>query len=144
MINTVSNGLLGIWSLKEYVVEIKATGQKNYPMGLHPHGYATFCENGKVIVMLTAEVRLPARNDSDATGLLNTLVAYAGSYRLEGNEWVTSVEVAWKPEWVGTEQRRFFAIVGDEMVVTTEWRVMPNWQAMGMQRSILTFARINS
>src|SRR5207249_6818262 len=40
--------------------------------------------------------------------LLNTLVAYTGTYRLEGDEWITNVDVAWNPEWVGTEQKRFF------------------------------------
>ena len=142
METTVISNLIGIWSLKKYVVEIQSTGQKNYPMGMNPKGYAAFFETGKVLVTLTAERRMPAQNDSECASLMKTLVAYAGSYRVEGEEWVTTVDVAWNPEWVGTEQRRFFVISGDDMNVTTAWRVMPNWQDMGMQRSILTFTRV--
>jgi hypothetical protein len=142
METTVMNNLIGIWSLQKYLVEIQSTGQKNYPMGMNPTGYAAFFDTGKVMVTLTGETRMPAQNDSECASLMKTLVAYAGSYRVEGEEWVTTVEVAWNPEWVGTEQRRFFVISGDNINVTTAWRVMPNWQDMGMQRSILTFTRV--
>ena len=142
MENIGISNLIGIWSLKKYVVEIQSTGQKNYPMGMNPSGYAAFLETGKVMVTLTADTRTPAQNDSEYASLMKTLVAYAGSYRVDGEEWVTTVDVAWNPDWVGTEQRRFFMISGDEMDVTTAWRVMPNWQDMGMQRSILTFTRV--
>ena len=55
------------------------------------------------------------------------MIAYTGTYRLEGDRWITQVDVAWNPEWVGTEQTRFFAIDGDVLKVHTPWRVMPNW-----------------
>jgi hypothetical protein len=72
---------------------------------------------------------------------LSTLVAYTGTYRLDGDKWTTSVEVAWNPEWVGTEQVRSFKIEGERLQVLTPWRVMPNWADKGMSRSIVTFER---
>ncbi len=51
--------------------------------------------------------------------------AYTGTYRLEGDKWVTSVEVAWNREWVGTEQSRSYKIDGNLIQVLTPWRVMP-------------------
>ncbi len=50
---------------------------------------------------------------------MKTLVAYIGRYRVEGNQWVTSVQTAWAPEWVGTEQRRTIEINGDYANVIT-------------------------
>jgi hypothetical protein len=73
--------------------------------------------------------------------LLNTLVAYTGTYRLEGEEWITNVDVAWNPEWIGTEQKRFFKLEGDRLQVLTTWGVHPNWPDKGMTRRILTFER---
>ena len=70
--------------------------------------------------------------------LLNTLVAYTGTYRVEGDKWITKVEVAWNPEWVGSEQTRFFKLDRDRLRVL---RVMPNWADKGMTRSILSFQR---
>jgi hypothetical protein len=83
----------------------------------------------------------PATNDEERAGLLNTLVAYTGTYRVEGDKWITKVEVAWNPEWVGSEQIRFFKLNGDRLEVVSPWRVMPNWPNRGMTRSILTFDR---
>src|SRR5262245_56928658 len=51
------------------------------------------------------------------------------------------VEVAWNPEWVGSEQIRFFKLDGDRLKVLSPWRVMPNWPDKGMTRSILSFDR---
>jgi Lipocalin-like domain len=72
---------------------------------------------------------------------LNTLVAYTGTYRLEGEEWITNLDVAWNPEWIGTEQKRFFKLEGDRLQVLTTWGVHPNWPDKGMTRRILTFER---
>jgi hypothetical protein len=72
---------------------------------------------------------------------LNTLVAYSGTYTVEGDKWITNVEVAWNPEWVGTKQIRDFKLDGEQLMVLTPWRVMPNWPDKGMTRSIVTFER---
>lgn len=133
--------LLGIWKLVSYEVEIQATGQKAPVMGEHPTGYVAFLPEGRVFFVLTGEGRKPAKTDQERAELLNTLVAYSGTYRVEGDKWITRVDVAWNPEWIGTEQARSFTVDGDLLQVLTPWRVMPNWADKGMTRSIITFAR---
>ena len=91
--------------------------------------------------MLTGEARKPAKTDQERAELLNTLVAYSGTYGLEGDKWTTNVEVAWNPEWVGTKQVRSFQLDGERLIVLTPWRVMPNWADKGVTRSIVTFER---
>jgi hypothetical protein len=44
------------------------------------------------------EARKPAKMVQERADLLNTLVAYTGTYRLEGEKWITNVDVAWNPE----------------------------------------------
>jgi hypothetical protein len=135
--------LLGIWKLVSYEVEIQETGEILYSMGKKPSGFACFTKNNHVMVTLTGDERRAASNDQERAHLLNTIVSYAGTYRIEGNEWVTSVRVAWNPEWVNTEQRRRFEIQDNALRVFTTWRVMPNWADKGMQRSILTFSKVD-
>ena len=54
------------------------------------------------------------------------VVVYGGTYTLDGDRWITKVDVAWNPEWVGTEQTRFFTISDDLLLtVHTPWRVCP-------------------
>jgi hypothetical protein len=76
-----------------------------------------------------------------ATTCVVLLVAYTGTYRIEGDKWITKVDVAWNPEWVGTEQARSFKLDGERLQVLTPWRVMPNWADKEMTRSIITFER---
>jgi len=133
--------LVGAWKLVSYEVEVQATGQKGPIMGERPTGYATFSPEGRVFFVLTGEGRKAAKTDQERAELLGTLVAYSGTYSVEGDQWATNVEVAWNPEWVGTKQVRNFKLDGERLVVLTPWRVMPNWADKGMTRSIVTFVR---
>jgi hypothetical protein len=133
--------LQGVWKVVSYEVEIQSTGRKEPLMGKNPTGYAIFTPDGRAMFVVTGEGRRPAKTIEDRAALLNTLVAYTGTYRLEGDKWITKVEVAWNPEWVGTEQTRVFKLEGNRLQVLTPWRVMPNWPGKGLTRSILTFER---
>jgi hypothetical protein len=136
-----NQALIGIWKLFSYEVEVQETGEFFYPLGQKPTGFICITENNHVMVTLTGEDRKLASRSEDSAELLNSLVSYAGTYRIEGNEWITSVQVAWRPDWVNTEQRRQFEIKDDRLRVLTTWRVMPNWADKGLQRSILTFVK---
>jgi lipocalin-like protein len=136
-----SNRVQGIWKLISYEVEVQTTGQKLPLMGEKPTGYAIFSTEGRVFFVLTGEGRKAAKTEQERAELLNTLVAYTGIYRIEGDKWATKVDVAWNPEWVGTEQVRTFRLDGERLSVLTPWRMMPNWADKGMTRSVVTFER---
>jgi hypothetical protein len=133
--------ILGTWKLVSFEAEIQTTGQKESVMGQNPTGYAIFTPEGRAFFMLTGEGRKPAKTVQERADLLDTLVAYTGTYRLEGDEWITQVDVAWNPEWIGTEQKRFFKMEGNRVQVVTAWGVHPNWPDKGMTRRILTFEK---
>ena len=42
------------------------------------------------------------------------MLAYTGKYCVEGDEFITTVDVSWNEVWNGTEQRRRFSIKGDK------------------------------
>ena len=123
------------------MVEVKESGETFPPMGEKPTGYVIFTPEGRLSFTLSAEGRQPATTDQERAALLSSVIAYTGSYRLEGNRWITQVDVAWNPEWVGTEQTRYFQVEADRLTVTTPWRVMPNWPEKGLTRSIVSFQR---
>jgi hypothetical protein len=133
--------LQGVWKLLSYTVEYQATGGKEAVMGEKPIGYAIFTPGGRATFVITGEGRKAQTDDKGRAALLNTLVAYTGRYRIEGDRWITKVEVAWNPEWVGSEQERFFRLDGNRLEVVTPWRIMPNWPEKGLTRSVLTFER---
>lgn len=131
----------GSWRLVSYEVEVKDGGETFPPMGDHPTGYVMFAPEGRVWFVLTGEGREPGESAQEKARLLETVIAYTGRYRIEGDTWITAVDVAWNPAWVGTEQRRQFKLDGDRLQVLTPWRVMPNWADKGETRSIITFER---
>jgi hypothetical protein len=137
--------LIGTWKLISEEVEIQATGEKApalAALGQSPAGYVIFTAEGRLMTVVTADGRNPPTTVQERAELLNNMVAYTGKYRLEGDKWITTVDVAWNPEWVGTEETRFFKIEGDRLAVVSQWRVMPNWPEKGMQRSILVWEKV--
>lgn len=138
---TQSHQVLGVWSLVSYIVEVQETGETFAPMGAQPLGYVIFTAEGRLSFTLSAQGRQPASTAQEQAGLLNSMIAYTGSYRLEGDRWITQVDVAWNPAWVGTVQTRYYRVENDQLSVSTPWRLMPNWPEKGMTRSIVRFQR---
>ena len=101
----------------ELWVEVKSNGLMFNPMGQKPNGHVIFTPEGRVSFTLTAENRQAPESVQDRADLFNSMIAYTGTYQLNGNQWVTRVDAAWNPQWVGTEQTRYFLIEGDKLVV---------------------------
>ena len=112
---TTDSPIHGAWKLLTYVVEAQATAESFAPMGNNPSGYVIFTPEGRLSFTLSAAGRRPPRSVDERAGLLSSMIAYTGSYRLEGDRWITQVDVAWNPAWVGTEQTRFFVIEGGQL-----------------------------
>jgi len=76
-----------------------------------------------------------------ASGFFGRWPPYSGLYRLEGDKWITAVDVAWNPAWTGTDQVRFYKLDGDQLVVSTPWA--PSLVEPGKTtRFFLTFTRV--
>ncbi|GAB6853206.1 lipocalin-like domain-containing protein [Asaia astilbis] len=141
--NALRQALIGTWELVSYSVEERDTACLVPAMGEAPRGRVIFTDDDWVAFNLEGEGRVPARNDLDRAALLQTLVSYIGRFRIEGNAWITQIETAWVPEWVGSEQKRFVTIENGFADVSTPWRYMPNWAPDKMTRSLIRFRRIS-
>jgi len=94
-----------------------------------------------MMVAMTTEGRQAPKIDQDRAELFKSLLSYTGMYRLEGDKWITKVDVSGNPAWVGTEQVRFFRFEGDRLQVTTAWMQSLVRPERGMARGFLTFER---
>ena len=64
------------------------------------------------------------------------VVAYSGRYRLEPpNRIVTSVDVSWFEEWIGTDQARTYVLEDDRLDISTPPGRMP--QQGGGEMSVM-------
>jgi hypothetical protein len=56
----------------------------------------------------------------EAAHLFNTIIAYTGHYRVEGDELHFDVDVSWNESWTGSHQIRTFELSGDTLVVKAD------------------------
>lgn len=131
--------LVGSWRLVSFEREYQSAGEREYPMGKVPTGYILFPSAGPMAVVITGEGRKAPTTDQDRASLLNSLVAYTGPYRVEGDKWITTVDVSANPVWVGTEQARSFRLTGDRLQEITAWATRPDNR---VARAVITYERL--
>jgi hypothetical protein len=113
-----ASALIGSWKLISWQV-IAEDGTVHDLYGAKPKGYLVLTREGRSIAVTTADGRKAGMGDADRAALHKSMVAYSGRYRIEGNDFVTTVEVSWNEAWNGTEQRRHFRIEGDRLFIET-------------------------
>ena len=131
--------LVGSWRLVSFEREYQGTGEREYPMGKIPSGYILFLPDGRMAVVITGEGRKAPSTDQDRASLLNSLVAYTGTYRVDGDKWITTVDVSANPAWVGTEQARCYLATEDRLKEMTAWAARPDNR---MARAVITYERV--
>lgn len=117
------NRLLGTWKLQSLVYEVMATGRRSNPFGDHPDGYLSYSPDGRMYSIVVMESR-PNPSDADPTdeeklSLPESTIAYAGTYRANGEAVFYNVDISCNQSWNGTRQVRFYKLDGDTLTVTT-------------------------
>ena len=132
--------MLGVWKLEAFEVEFQDTGERQPPFGAHPNGYIIVTAEGRMMALLTAEGRPTPHTDAERAAAFRSMYAYSGTYRLEGDRWLTQVDTAWNEAWTGTDQLRFYRFAGEKLVVTTPWGTPVGFEGR-QTRGILTWVK---
>ncbi len=120
--------LVGAWRLLSAYAEIADTGRRQDLLGPDPRGSILFSADGRMAAVLTAGGRKPPRQAADYEEAFATLVAYAGTVRVIGaGRLVVAVDTAWQPDWVGSEQLRYFRIDGDTLTLRSDQTRLPRF-----------------
>ena len=114
-----TEALLGIWKLVSWHV-IGEGEEMQDVFGSNPKGYLILTREGRMMALLVAEKRHGGMRDAERAALHKSMLAYSGKYRVEGNDFITTVDVSWNEVWNGTEQRRHFRIDGDRLFIESE------------------------
>jgi hypothetical protein len=119
--NINDSELVGAWRLVVFESEDQATGSRRPMFGTKPKGRLVLLENGLMIAILTAEGRADPRTDEDRVKSFNTMVAYSGRYRADGERFSTDVDISWNEAWVGTAQIRSYRFVNSRLQLISAW-----------------------
>ena len=117
--SVVGNWRLVSWTEEETETEKLVTAF----FGDEPVGVLTYTSDGRMSLFLANPKRkppaAPKATDAEAADLYRTMIAYSGSYSIDGNKVSHKVEFSWNQAWTGTTQQRFFEIKDDHLTITT-------------------------
>ena len=117
------NPLVGTWKLKSFVREITGTGERYNQLGEHPEGFLGYSIDGRMYTILVAGNRIKpqeeAPTDEERVKLHKSMIAYAGTYTIEGGKVVHHVDISWNGARTGTDQVRFYKLEGDTLTIRT-------------------------
>ena len=121
--SAAENPILGTWKLRSLVFEAIATGQRSSPFGDHPVGYLGYSLDGRMFAILVADDRPKPRDqvptDEEKAKLQESMLAYAGTYTVDGEKVIHHVDISWNQSWTGTDQVRFYKLDSDTLTLTS-------------------------
>jgi hypothetical protein len=137
----INSPIVGLWKLTSNVTKIVATNAMQPLSGEHPIGYQLFTKGGHMIYIQNAENRKPPAGstvtDTERVALFKSMVAYAGTYKLDGSK----VHIHMEANGVPGQPDRIYAmeISGNKLTLTAD---RPFMNGSGQQIiSIRTFER---
>jgi hypothetical protein len=116
VITVDADALIGTWKLVSWQVIAESAEPQNV-FGEKPKGYLILTREGRSMALTTADERSGGMGDPERAALHKSMLAYSGKYRIEGNDFITTVDISWNEDWNGTEQRRHFRIEGDRLLI---------------------------
>ena len=116
--------LIGTWKLVSVINEDVASGAKSDYFGPEPQGYINYGPDGRMIVINARSDRKRPKGASptpeEAAELFRGVLAYAGTYSIDGNTVTHHIDCAWNEIWAGTHQKRIARFDGNRVHLSTE------------------------
>ncbi len=114
---------IGTWMIQSYTRENVATGEKTDQFGLHPSGYLMYGADGRMSSLFVRDARrAPAQmiaTEAERIDLYSGMIAYGGTYVIEGDLVRHHIDTSWNQAWTGTVLVRRFNIEGDTLTIRT-------------------------
>ena len=119
--------LLGAWSLVS-IEFVRPDGSRSSTLGANPHGVAFFDAGGHYIISVMRSDRAKydflgctLREALDKKATAQGRITYFGTYSVSEADRTISIHIESSsfPNWNGSDQKRSFAIAGDELRLTS-------------------------
>jgi len=127
--------LAGAWRLVSYRIE-RSAGGSTQPLGPDPAGLLVYGPGDAMSVQMMRRGRpafavLDPRRGTpgEVAAAFGGYLAYAGTFEVHADAGfvVHRIEIAWFPNWEGSEQKRFFELAGDRLTLRS-----PPWARSGV------------
>ncbi|MBP1695402.1 MAG: hypothetical protein H6Q41_590 [Deltaproteobacteria bacterium] len=96
--------------------DVEVGGTATQPLGKAPHGYLVLTPS-RFVAFYTGDNRKFGTSVADKAALLDTLVGWSGTYRVEGGKIVFAVDASWTEVWTGKDQVRNWELSGNRLTL---------------------------
>jgi hypothetical protein len=115
--------IVGTWQLTSFSREFIDTNEV-IRLDDRVTGYLQYSPGGYMVgVLARTDLRQPATSSSTdaerADVYKGIIAAYASTYRIDGNRVIHHVLTAWQPDWIGSDQIRYFEISDKTLTIRT-------------------------
>jgi hypothetical protein len=118
----LAKSVVGTWRIVRYTALDLVTKEVSYPQGKHPIGFLQYSPGGHLVVFQSSgeiSKAKPPFSDADKVAFYNGLVAYCGTYTVQGTTVTHHVVAAYRPDWVGGDQVRHVELQGNRLTIKT-------------------------
>jgi hypothetical protein len=122
--------LFGTWRLVSLTQTIVATNETVDIFGKSPRGFINYGRDNRMMVLIINEERpkpssLEKMTDLERAELFKTMIAYGGTYTVEGKIITHHIDISWNQVWTGTNQVRNVKFDGRKVILTTNPQPRP-------------------
>ncbi len=109
--------LVGTYKIISQDLDVGGTVIHAY--GKAPRGYLVLTRT-RFVTFFTADNRKFGTSVDDKLALFETLVAWSGTYRVEGSKIIIAVDASWTENWTGKDQVRHWTLSGNRLTLTSD------------------------
>lgn len=119
-----SEELYGTWRLVSFVSQVVATGEKTDPFGKAPRGFLSYSRDGRMSALIVKDERpkpidLAKVTNEERVELYKTMIAYGGTFSVNGNVVTHQIDISWNGNWTGSAQIRNIKLDGRKLYIST-------------------------
>ena len=107
--------IVGTYKVKSFTVVIDGVGKETLGKA---HGYVIFTPS-RFASIITSDKREFGTTIEARAALWDTVLAYAGPYKTDGEKFSVNVDTSWNESWNGTQQVRTWKLEGNTLTLTT-------------------------
>lgn len=127
--NDLRTRLLGTWRMLSWKRTLVSTGEQSDAIGADPFGYINYAPDGRLMVFVLKSGRpkpkLTPPTTDEKIALFDSLFAYVGTYRVESDRVIHTLDGSWNELWTGTTQTRILSFENGRLMYTTPETVDP-------------------
>jgi hypothetical protein len=117
------NRLIGSWRLIAVQSEDLESSEKTEAWGPNPAGFINYAPDGRMMVINARSDRHKPAGEiptpAEAVDLFKSMLAYAGTYTVEGNQVTHHIDISWNEAWTGADQVRMARFDGNRVHLST-------------------------